>query len=114
MFKSKICICFALFMICISHALAENEPPPKESEFTYDSKHRFSCGGYSIIDVASEFEGHIEFYKADSDTLACISGAVFGRCADGQPCKCPPAEWAASECWEVYGAFKKLQHRKTE
>lgn len=114
MFQSKVCLCFMLLIVCISDVFADSAIPPKEAEFTYDSKHRFSCGGYSIVDVASDFEGHVEFYKADTDALVCISGAVFGRCADGQPCKCPPAEWNENGCWKNYGAFKKFRDHKAQ
>lgn len=107
LYKLAVALCFASLMTCINSALADIEIPTKEANFKFDSKHRFSCGGFALIDVASEFEGHIEFYKADTDTLVCISGAVFGRCADGTICKCPPPEWDENGCWKSYGAFRK-------
>ena len=111
MCKSNVCLCFALLMISISYVFAESATPSKESEITYDSKHRLSCGGYALKGWVPELDGDTEFYKPDTDTLVCTMSMGSGKCADGKRCKCPPPEWDENGCWTTYG---KLRQKRFE
>lgn len=107
MLKLKAYLGFALLMLCISYVFAESVAPLKESEITYDSKHRFSCGGYAMKGMVSELDVETEIYKADTDTLVCVFTLGVQKCADGSRCQCPPAGWDENQCWTTYSKLRR-------
>ncbi len=113
---SRLALVFCLIIIFASIsiflpniAFADTLTPTKEAEIKFDSKRRFTCGGYSLGGPVPELDGDTEVYKEDTETHVCTFAMGVGKCPDGTYCKCPPAEWDVNNCWLTYGKHRQKQ-----
>jgi hypothetical protein len=100
----KASLSISVIIVGLLSASCTNNPA-KDDKIRYDSKNRFTCAGYSLIDYGIDQDAPVEFYYANTDRLVCTFEMLARICAPTEPnCSCPPKKWA-DNCWDQFGIF---------